>query len=159
MDIVYVAAEIDAEPRTLFGSEYAERSPVISPDGRLLAFTSDESGRDEIYVMALVDPASARRVSREGGTEPRWAHSGDRILFRSGTLLAEAEITTTGRLSVSEPRTLFLTHNPYESNIGHTTYEVDIDDSRFLMIRQSYLGEAVVVFNLSEELDDRAGGG
>jgi hypothetical protein len=59
-----------------------ERSPVLSPDGRRIAWVSDASGRDEVYVKTLEDQADAQQVTHGGGVEPVWSPQG--LIYRSG---------------------------------------------------------------------------
>jgi hypothetical protein len=62
----------------------------LSPDGRFLAFTTNESGRNEVYVQRFPDSTNRQRVSTNGGGYPRWSRKGDELYFRSldGELLA-----------------------------------------------------------------------
>ena len=161
MDIQYVElGDSDSQPMTLLGSEYAERSPMVSPSGRLLAFVSDESGRDEVYVMSLQDPEDTRRVSPDGGTEPRWARNGRELFFRSDTRLVAAQIQTVPELSVVALDSLFAQPpGLYERSGNHTTYDIDSDDTHFLLIRQRdpETEQLIVVLNCFEELRQRMG--
>jgi hypothetical protein len=62
----------------------------LSPDGQFLAFTSNESGRNEVYVQKFPDPTTRRRVSTNGGSYPRWSKRGGELYFQSldGQLMA-----------------------------------------------------------------------
>lgn len=64
-------------------SPAAEMHGEFSPNGRFIAFTSDESGRNEVYVQNFVDTAIRRRVSTSGGGYPRWSRKGDELFYRS----------------------------------------------------------------------------
>jgi hypothetical protein len=71
------------EPKPLLQSKANERLPSLSPDGRWLAYVSDETGREEIWVRAFPPEGSAAiQVSQSGGTEPVWAPSGDTLYYR-----------------------------------------------------------------------------
>ncbi len=62
----------------------SEIHPAVSPDGRWLAYASDESGTAEIYVRPFPDAGSARwQVSTAGGVSPIWSHSGKELFYRS----------------------------------------------------------------------------
>ena len=60
---------------------------ALSPDSRWLAFTSDRSGRSEVYVASFPDMQVKYPVSQGGGSEPRWAHSGRELFFKIGSTL------------------------------------------------------------------------
>jgi Tol biopolymer transport system component len=120
-----------------------EITPAVSPDGRWLAYASNESGTHEVYVRPFPDVASARwQVSSAGGTAPLWAHSGKELFFRNnrGDLVA-AEIRTTSTFSVGRQQSLFpLT--PYSFGGPVPLYAVGLDDRRFLMMRATTAGDA-----------------
>lgn len=67
----------------IVASPAAEMHGQVSPDGRFLAFTSNESGRNEVYVQTFPDAADRHRASHNGGGYPRWSRRGDELYFRS----------------------------------------------------------------------------
>ena len=86
--------------------------PVYSPDGRWMAYNSDESGRFELYVRSVADDAAhsstKRRISTEGGPYPVWSHDMRRIYFTSANLssarILTADVAVSQRaLSSGEP--------------------------------------------------------
>ena len=90
-DILLLAAG-DRAPRALLTSRADETSPKISPDGRSLAYVSNEGGRSEVYVTPLSNSARARRVSVAGGSEPAWASGGRELFYRQGTTMMAVAI-------------------------------------------------------------------
>jgi serine/threonine-protein kinase len=78
-----------------------EVSPVVSRDGRLIAYQSNESGTPQVYVRSLVT-GERRQVSLTTGSTPRWAWSGREVFFTSGALLMSAEVRSAGELSVGK---------------------------------------------------------
>jgi serine/threonine-protein kinase len=66
-------------------SAFLERAPTFSPNGRWVAYTSDESGRDEVYVRPFPGPGGRTQVSVAGGTEPAWSRDGRALVYREGT--------------------------------------------------------------------------
>lgn len=136
-----------------------EIQPALSPDGKWLAYASDESGVFEVYVRPFPNVAAARwQVSTAGGSAPLWSHSGKELFFRNnhGDLVA-AQITTTPSFAVGAQKPLFsLQAFIFDPTIQ--TYAVAPDDSRFLMLRETTTGEAgllVVTENWFEELKAR----
>jgi serine/threonine-protein kinase len=69
------------KPEEFLKTPFQERSPMFSPDGRWLAYMSNESGRYEVYVEAFPHKGSKRQVSTDGGTLPAWSPQGDELYF------------------------------------------------------------------------------
>jgi eukaryotic-like serine/threonine-protein kinase len=86
-----------------------EGSARISPDGRFVAYVSNESGRNEIYLTRFPEPAGKWQVSTHGGSRPRWDRKGGKLFYTSDTELMEVEVSTTPSLQLGTPRALFLT--------------------------------------------------
>jgi len=77
-------------PAPLLQSPFAERHAQFSPDGRWVAFTSNETGRDDVYVQSFPDAAARRMVSSGGGAYPRWGSGGRELWYRA----ADGRLTT-----------------------------------------------------------------
>ena len=108
------------------------RHPAFSADGRAIAYQSDESGRDEIYVRRFPALDDTRIVSTEGGTEPLW-RSRRELVFRNGSRMMAVDIRTTPRLEVGTPRELFRAYMEYDLN-GDRGYDIT-PDGGFVVIR------------------------
>ncbi|HEY7612704.1 MAG TPA: protein kinase [Gemmatimonadales bacterium] len=110
--------------------------PVISPDGRWMAYDSDESGRVEVYVQSYPDPIQRRwKVSPSYGSEPLWTRGGRELVYRSGDSVFAVAMDL-GRGTSGTPTLLFT--GPYNDNPGFTrprSYDVSRDGERFLMTR------------------------
>ena len=145
-------------PQTLLATKFAETNPQISPDGRWLAYTSDESERREIYVSPFPRMDEGKwRVSRDGGTEPLWSADGRELFYRDGRAVLAVSVETASDFRFGDPRVLF--SGPYRrwsALIGHT-YDVAPDGERFVMIRESETdlagSEIIVIQNWLEELE------
>src|SRR5207245_2747083 len=72
------------ERRPWLRTPFNERAARFSPDGHWLAYVSNESGRDEVYVQPFPGPGGKWQISISGGTEPVWSHAGSEIFYRSG---------------------------------------------------------------------------
>jgi serine/threonine-protein kinase len=142
---------------TLVVSPYSETRPALSPDGQWLAYASDETGRDEIYVRPFPSTASAKwQLSTNGGTEPVWARSGRELFYKNAhNQLVLAAVLPGEAFTVGEQRVLFSAAE-YLADRWAQTYDVAPDGSRFVMIRQSSATgaeeELIVVENFFEEL-------
>jgi eukaryotic-like serine/threonine-protein kinase len=124
----------DRTPRALLASNVDETSPRISPDGRWLAYVSAEGGRSAVYVMPLSNPARARRVSVEGGSEPVWGSGGRELFYRQGTTMMAATIDAAGQVQ-SGPGALF-EGDFIRGNLDTANYDV-MPDGRFVMVQRS----------------------
>ena len=134
----------DTALRPIIATAAEELSPSLSPDGTLLAYVSDESGRREVYVSPFPDAQEDRRVvSRDGGLEPAWSPDGRELFFKSGGRLQVVTVTRErgGKIGMSAPRMLFSTID-YFGDANHTTYAVGHDAATFYMVkRPSYSGD------------------
>lgn len=83
-DVGIVDAYGGTEPELLLASAFDERHPMLSPDGRWLAYSSNESGRFQIYVQPFPGPGSRTQVSGEGGSWPVWSRKGDELFYSGG---------------------------------------------------------------------------
>ena len=92
-----------------FETPFREGSPAFSPDGRWVAYVSDESGGRDIYVRPYPGPGAPVKVSTESGTEPAWSRGGRELLYRAeeGEKFLAVEIRTSPELQISPPRVLF----------------------------------------------------
>jgi len=150
------------KPRLFLQTTFSEGGAKFSPDGRWLAYGSDESGRTEIYVQPFPGPGGKWQISTNGGTEPFWARNGE-IFYRNGNQLMVVETKTQPGsqpiFSAGTPRLLF--EGPYvTTGIAVTNYDVTADGQRFLMVKPvAQQGAAAnqinVVLNWFEELKRR----
>jgi serine/threonine protein kinase/Tol biopolymer transport system component len=140
---------------------FNEGASRFSPDGRWLAYVSDESGRYEIYVQPYPGPGGKWQISTEGGTEPVWNQNGRELFYRSGDKMMAAEITTQPRFFAGKPKVLFAgQYQPSPNPVANPNYDVSPDGQRFLMLKPSESAEAAptqinVVLNWFEELKRR----
>jgi serine/threonine-protein kinase len=121
-----------------------ETMPTLSPDGKWMAYQSDESGTPEVYVRPFPNVASARwQVSTAGGSAPIWSHSGKELFFRNNhSDLIAAQVTASPSFTVGEQKPLF-SLKPFIFGAGPVQpYAVSPDDKHFLMARETAAGEA-----------------
>jgi len=147
----YVVVELDkysprtrVEWRSLNGAQWQKvgTSPApglsssFSPDGRWLAYGSDQSGEPEIYVMDFPQGLETRRISASGGSLPRWRGDGKELFYvaKDGTLMSAAMPGPT-LASMGSPKPLFAT-NLVPQPGGNQLYDVTGDGQRFLMIER-----------------------
>ena len=140
-------------------SLFDERSMVLSPDGHWMAYVSDESSRDEVYVRSFPEASGRWQISVDGGVEPRWAHSGRALFYRSGDSLVSVAITTRPGFVVGQ-RSLVFTRPYFMGDTHHAHWDVAPGDKGFVFIRQgTETPSLVVALNWFEELKRRSTGG
>ena len=116
------------DPQLLSSAPANQHSPRFSPDGRLLAFVSEESGRPEVYVMPVGEAGQKQRVSAAGGSLPRWRGDGRELYFLAGDGLLTGVPVTAGR-PLAMGRSFPLFHAP---SAGPIDFDVDASGERFL---------------------------
>jgi len=133
-DILVLSREEGGRVHPFLKTKFDEAGPMFSPAGRYLAFTSNETGRDEVYVRPFPGPGGKWQISTEGGSEPRWSPSGEELFFRSGGRMMVVSVSTLPSFRASRPRLLF--EGPYDPGVpARPNYAVSRDGHRFLMIR------------------------
>ena len=140
-------------PRPFLVTPARENASAFSPDGRWIAYQSDTSGRQEIYVQPFPGPGTRQVISTNGGKEPVWSPDGRELFYRESTALMAVPVETTDSFRAGLPKRLF--DGPYVAdNAGHASYDVSPDGTKFLMIQNDERGltELRVVLNFAEEL-------
>jgi len=155
-DIGLLSLEGEPKQETLLGTGFLELHPSFSPDGRWLAYTSDESGRWEVYVRPFPGPGGKRQISTEGGTEPIWARDGTEVFYRNGDKMMAVPVSTNAVFTLGKPVELFEGHYAVDP-FGNDIHDYDVGpDRRFVMIKESEQASAPaqinVVLNWFDEL-------
>jgi dipeptidyl aminopeptidase/acylaminoacyl peptidase len=147
----------DGAPKPILNTKYSEHSAMFSPDGHWLAYVSDETGQEEIYVRLYPGSGGKHAVSSGGGREPVWSSGGREIFYRNGDKMMVAAVQTEPEFTARTPRVLF--EEPYAMWFGGgNNYDVTSDGQRLLMIRrdlESAIRQIHVVLNWFEELKER----
>ena len=150
---------MDSAAVPLHVTEFAERSISLSPDGRWLAYVSNRSGRDEVYVSPFPDAsASLQQVSTDGGTDPLWADSGRELFYVNGADdLVAVQVTGDPTFVAGQQEVLF-SGSAFLLNPGQASYDVSPDDQRFVMLSFGNVdssAEIIWIENWFEELKRR----
>jgi serine/threonine-protein kinase len=167
-DIGILPMEGDHKLRMVLKEKYHETQPRISPDGRWMAYTSNESGQNQVYVRPFPEVEGGRwQVSASGGDSPLWSPDGRELFFRNGDAVMAVSSKTDPTFSVETPEMLF--QGTYVSatlaydDWDYGTWDISPDGKRFLMMKET--GSAAsgagrsrkinVVLNWFEELKQR----
>jgi serine/threonine-protein kinase len=128
---VYTLSLNDRRPQPFVQTSALETAPCFSPDGRFIAYNSDESGQAEVYVRPYPGPRGKWQISTEGGTEPVWNPKGRELFYRSGNKMMAVDVTTQSTFSAGKPTMLF--EGPYvPTPRSFPNYDVSPDGQRFL---------------------------
>jgi serine/threonine protein kinase/Tol biopolymer transport system component len=154
------------EWRPLLNQEYEEGQPKISPDGKWLAYASNESGRYDIYVRPFPEVDKGKwPVSQDGGNSPLWRPDGRALFYRSGEAVMAVSVETEQLFKAGKPEMLFRNQYVQWNSNDNQPWDIHPDGKRFLMMKPSdSSGESPtaapqkisVVVNWFEELKRRA---
>ncbi len=165
-DLGILPLDAPQDERLLLSSDFAELHGAISPDGRWLAYASDESGQREVYVRSFPDVDSGRwHVSAGGGESPVWSRATRELFYRVRGFPVSAMMAVSYQADdegffASAPELLFESEHVFGPS--GRNYDVTPDGQRFLMIKAAPSGrsvdgapQVVVVLNFDEELKRR----
>jgi Tol biopolymer transport system component len=156
-DLWYLALP-DRQPKPFVQSSGSVRNGQFSPDGRWVAYSSNESGNWEVYVSPFPSGASKWQVSRAGGEEPRWRRDGKELFYLSaeGKLMAVA-VKTGSNFESGSPVTLFQTRTRQPvSFMDAFSYDVTGDGQKFLIntrVDERNAAPLSVVLNWASEME------
>jgi serine/threonine-protein kinase len=141
---------------SLLNSRSEETHPEFSPDGRWLAYVSNESGRLEVYVRPFPSSGGKWKLSLEGGTEPLWARDGRQLFYRWQDQVWAVDIRTDTGFTPGKPRLLFEKAG-YRIAVPVRAWDISADGERFLMVKlddrkPEPVTEMILVQNWFEEL-------
>ena len=135
----------------LVATRFEELFPAVSPDDKWIAFVSNQSGQDQVYVRALSGAGDQVQVSLSGGIEPAWNPRGGELFYRTGvgagSELVAASVVTSPAFTVTGRRTLFSVAD-IATSTPHRNYDVSPDGKTFVMVRFNPSSRIVVIQNL-----------
>ena len=135
----------------LVATRFEERYPAVSPDGRWLAYASDQSGTSDVYVRPLDRDGQEIRVSVAGGSEPMWGPDGRELFYRepvaNAVMLTAATLAFAPALTVTARRQLFDV-SQMSTTAPHSNYDVSPDGRTFAMVRQNPATRIMVLQNV-----------
>lgn len=159
-DIMGIRPGIDSVARRVVATAAEELAPAISPDGRWLAYSSNQTGRREIYVRPFPETDRATyQVSTTGGSEPLWSRDGRELLYRDDhDQIVAVPVTAGVTFERGAARALFDASN-YAALTVQRDYDVTPDGQRFVMIRSDAprANRIVAVFGFLDELREKVG--
>ena len=146
---------IGGDPVPFLATEFNERAPRLSPNGKWVAYTSNQPGENRVFVQAFPEGGRVFSISTSPGEEAVWSRDGRELFYRSGDEMWGVDVETEPGFAAGNPRVLFTRRYEFErNNLGNPNYDVSPDGQQFLMVRND-AAEATgytVVLNWTEEL-------
>ena len=139
-DIVALTVDSERSTEVLLAEEFAEQRPAISPDGRWIAYQSDESGQYEVYVRPFPNvDAGKSTVSTGGGAHPVWSPDGEELFYLSPDDQADnlmvVQVDTEPTFSAGTPEIVFGTRGYVLPVASPRIFDISADGQRFLMLK------------------------
>jgi serine/threonine-protein kinase len=147
----------DTTRKVVASSRYFENEARVSPDGRWVAFVTDESGSDQVVVQPLSGTGARVQVSANGGTEPVWSRDGRRLFYRAARRFVAANVTTTPTFAVTS-RDILFGDTFLTAAAPHANYDVTPDGKRLLVLEAVEDPQILVVSNWGTEVRARLSG-
>jgi eukaryotic-like serine/threonine-protein kinase len=164
-DLMIVRLGPPPQPRSLLKTSFSELNGEVSPDGKWLAYESNDSGQFEIYVRPFPNVDAARSlVSTIGGSKPVWARSGKELFYvaSDGALMSVAVVPGNSWNARKPTKVLETPYYYLSAGGGNRPFDIFADGQRFLMIKEGAAADPrnrtagmVLVFNWLEELKQR----
>ncbi len=163
---IYVLSMEDRTAEPFLVTADQERSPMFSPDGRFIAYTSDESGQTEVYVEPFPRTGGKWKISLDGGVGPLWSRSGQELFYlNGGSQMIAVDYENMPTFSPGAQRPLFTKFASRILNPNFANYDIDPGGHRFVFIKQVAFSSETdadarsakinIVLNWFEELKER----
>jgi Tol biopolymer transport system component len=149
---IWMLPTAGGEPRPFVVTPFNDRFAQFSPNGAWVAYASDQSGRDQVYVCAFPECDRRQTVSLEGGSEPRWSPDGKELFFRNGRSMWVVEVVNPITMELGMRRLLFDGLAYQTPHLYLSSYGVHPDGQRFVMITDTSGQEVRIVQHWFEEL-------
>nr|MDQ3082453.1 hypothetical protein [Gemmatimonadota bacterium] len=152
-DLYYLTIGENIPAKPWLATRSNEITPRFSPDGKWVAYVSDESEDYEVYVRAFPGPGGRYQISTAGGTEPVWAHDGKRIYYMKEGQMMVAEVAPSNGMAVISRKVLF----PWRGapNLAHANYDVSRDGKLLMLQSTGEEPKMVVITNWFSQLRSR----
>ena len=160
IEVRLIAVDADRKELTFLQGPFNAGGARFSRDGHWLAYVSDESGRNEVYVRSYPGAGTRIPISSDGGTQPVWSRNGRELFFRNGDQTLSVTVGRSPSPVVGKPQILF-TRTALDDSSGPAygmaaDYDVSLDGQRFIMrkhnLDNSQIPAARIIFNWFDEL-------
>lgn len=141
---IWILVRATGAARPLVRTRFNEYGPSFSADGRYVAYTGDESGRHEVYVVSLPDGTGKYQVSTDGGAEPVWSPDGQELFYRVGQRMMRVDVSR-GPHRSGVPATLFEHRHVPGAVTGLANYDLVPDEGGFLVVVEQEVPATVML--------------
>ena len=136
-DVHLLSMEGEPTVEPLLQTQFYEGQPAISPDGRWIAYESDETGRFEVYVRPFPNVEERKwPISSDGGREPVWGPQGRELFYRNGQAMMVVRTVTEPTFMPGSPEVLFTGTYYFRAVDNSSDYDISPDGQRFLMMKR-----------------------
>jgi eukaryotic-like serine/threonine-protein kinase len=164
MDVYVLPLDGSGKPQPLVQSKFGDAAAKFSPDGKWVAYCSNESGKPEAFVQRWPGPGPKIQISSEGGTDPLWSQKGDEIFYRNADKMVVVPVSLAGGLKAGKPRLLWEGHYSHGMSsscgppgVSSGNYCISTDGQRFLMVKDNdqdvSSNKLVVILNWTRTLE------
>jgi Tol biopolymer transport system component len=154
------------EPKPFVNSAFTEAEPAFSPDGRWLAYTSNESGSFEVYVRPFPGPGGKWQVSTDVGLYPKWSRNGKELFYRTlDSKIMVVTYTASGDSFHADKPQLWSPGQFTERGLGTYNFDLHPDGKRFAVLKTPGTEQVAVVnkvsfiFNFFDEISSKVPAG
>lgn len=158
-EIWVLPLEGERKPQLVLANQFDNSSGSFSPDGKYLAYVSNETGRNEVYVMPFQNGSGKWQISTGGGDSQVWERDGKQLFYRENGNIMGVDVRTQSAFTASTPRVIVPSKAIGNLASGMDVFDVSPDGQRFLIHQQSSEGAQTaqinVILNWSEELRRR----
>jgi hypothetical protein len=147
------------EPKPFVNSVFNEGQPTFSPDGRWLAYMSDESGSNEVYVRPFPGPGGKWQISTGGGLYPKWSRDGKELFYRTGdSKIMVVSYTAFGDSFRADKPQLWSPGQFTERGLGNSNFDLHPNGKRFAVLKipateqTAALNKISFIFNFFDEI-------
>jgi Tol biopolymer transport system component len=145
VNVSVLSVEDERKATPVVQSQFLQGDAVFSPDGRRFAYSSNESGRPEVYVQEFPGPGGKVQVSSQGGSAPVWARKSRELFYLSGDKMMAVDITAAPVFEAATPRVLF--EGRY-NRPALRNFDVTEDGQRFVMVKSGGTAPPVTQLNV-----------
>src|SRR5688572_8819086 len=150
-NILSMSLRDPSKTKSLLQTRAYESGARLSPDGRWMTYVSNETGRNEVYMVPFPPSGERELVSTGGGTQAVWNPNGREIFYRIDDKMMSVDVITSPTLQLSSPRLLFEARYAYGAGITISNYDISRDGQRFIMVKpESGAGRLNVMLNWFE---------
>ena len=152
-DILALSVHGDRTAKPVLAMAFDEIQPSLSPDGRRLAYVSNESGHNEVYVQAYPELGAKTLISTDGGKEPVWSTDGTELFYRNGDDVLAVRVDSP---SPGKPEVLFRrAFRVGSDDLVERQYDVSPDGRYFVMVQRGGSNQFNVVLNFLDEIEEK----